>query len=142
MYDGNGPSVVESCGSQSSDFALKLCETLPKQENFRVYFDNWFTCFELQILLQSWGIWSVGTIRTNRLRNCILKTESELKKKSRDAMDAKYEKKTGISVVRWLDSSAIQLSATHVGVEPLSTIKRWDRKQKKYIQVPCPAIVS
>jgi len=141
MYDGNGPKVTESCGSQSSDFVLKLCETLPKHMNYKVYFDNWFTSFELQILLKSWGIWSVGTIRTNRLRNCSLKTESELKKEGRGAMDARYEKKTGISVVRWLDSSAVQLSATHVGVEPLSTIKRWDRKQKKYVQVTCPAIV-
>jgi hypothetical protein len=141
MYDGKGPAVTVSCGSQSSDFVLKLCETLPKQENFTVYFDNWFTSFELQIMLKSWGIWSVGTIRTNRLRNCILKSESELRKQGRGAVDARYDKKTGLSVVRWLDSSTVQLSATHVGVEPLSTIKRWDRKQKKYIQLPCPAIV-
>jgi hypothetical protein len=107
MYDGKGPNVTESCGSQSSDFVIKLCETLPKQKNFRVYFDNWFTSFDLQILLKSWGIWSVGTIRTNRLRNCVLKTESELKKEGRGALDARYEKRTGISVVRWLDSSAV-----------------------------------
>jgi len=56
-------------------------------------------------------------------------------------MDARYEKQTYISVVRWLDSCVVQLSVTHVGVEPLSTLKRGDLKQKKYIQVICPAIV-
>ena len=117
MYDGSGHNVAEICGSQSSDFVVKLCETLPKQMNFKVYFDNWFTSFELQILLKSWEIWSVGTIRTNHFRNCSLKSESEPKKEGRGAMDARYEKQTGISVVRWLDSSAVQLPATHVGVE-------------------------
>ena len=27
MYDGKGPDVVESCGFQSADFVMKLCET-------------------------------------------------------------------------------------------------------------------
>jgi len=140
-YDGSSPNVAESCGSGSSDFLMKLCETFLKHMNFKVYFDNWFTSFELQILLKSWGIWSVGKIRTNHLRNCSLKSESELKKEGRDAMGVRYKKQTGISVVHWLDSCTVQLSVTHVGVEPLSTIKRWDLIQKKYIQVICPAIV-
>lgn len=141
MYDGQGPCVVESCGFQSGDFVVKLCETLPKQQEFTVYFDNWFTCFELQLLLKSWGIWSVGTVRSNRLRNCTLKSESELKKEGRGSVDSRYDSKNGISVVRWMDSSAVQLSSTHVAVEPVSTIRRWDRKQHKYVQIPCPAIV-
>jgi len=99
MYNGSGPNVAESCGSQTSDFVMKFCETFPKHMNFKVYFDNCFTSFELQILLKSWGIWSVGTIRTNRLHNCSLKSDSELKKEGRGAIDARYEKQTGISVV-------------------------------------------
>jgi len=80
MHDyGSGLNVVESCGSQSSDFVKKLCETFPKHINLKVYFDNWFMSFELQILLKSWGIWSVGIVRTNRVRNCSLESESELK---------------------------------------------------------------
>jgi len=110
MYNESDPNVAESCGSQSSDFVMKFCETFP---NFKVFFDNWFTRFELQILLKSYGIWSIGTIRTNLLRNCSLRSESELKKEGRGAMDVRNEKQTGISVVRWLDSCAVQLSATH-----------------------------
>lgn len=37
MYDGNGPNVTKSCGSQSSDYVVKVCETLPKQMNLKVY---------------------------------------------------------------------------------------------------------
>ena len=141
MYAGQGPPVTQSCGFQSGDFVIKLCETLPKQQEFTVYFDNWFTCFELQILLKSWGIWSVGTIRSNRLRDCELKSEKEMKKAGRGSIDSCVDERHGISVVRWMDSSAVQLSATHVGVEPLSTLRRWDKKQHKHVQVTCPAIV-
>jgi len=41
----------------------------------------------------------------------------------------------------WLDNSAVQLSSTHAEVEPTSTLRRWDKKQHKYVQVPCPAIM-
>ena len=141
FYDGKGPTVSESCGFQSGDFVTKLCETLPRHQHFTVYFNNWLTFIQLQIQLKSWGIWFVGTIRSNRLRDCNLKSEKELKKVGRGAVDSRVEKKSGIHVVRWLDNSAVQLSSTHAAVEPMSTLRRWDKKQHKYVQVPCPAIV-
>ena len=41
-----------------------------------------------------------------------------------------------------MDSSVVQLSSTHVAVETMAFVKRWDRKQRKYITVSCPAIVK
>jgi len=38
LYAAKGPSVEQSCGYQSGDFVIKLCETLPKGQNFKVYF--------------------------------------------------------------------------------------------------------
>jgi len=40
-----------------------------------------------------------------------------------------------------MDSSAVQLSSTHIGVEALTKLRRWDKKQHKYVQVTCLAIV-
>lgn len=68
LYDGKCPPVSESCGYQPGDFVIKLCETLPMDKNFKVYFDNWFTFLELHTQLQKSGILSVGTIRSNRTR--------------------------------------------------------------------------
>jgi len=45
-------------------------------------------------------------------------------------------------VVRWLDSSSVQLPSTHTAVKPMTTIKCWDRKQHKYVNIPCTAIVK
>jgi len=73
-------TISQSCGYQPGDFVIKLCETLLKGQNFKMYFDNWFAFLELQLLLKSWNIWPVGTIRSNRLRWCSMKSENELKK--------------------------------------------------------------
>ena len=112
-----------SCGYQPGDFVVKLCETLPQNQNFKVYFDNFFTFLELQLMLKRQGIMSTGTVRSNRLRGCLLKTEKELKKEGRGSYDCAVDANSGLSVVRWFDSSAVQLSSTLTSVEPLSTVK-------------------
>ena len=60
----------------------------------------------------------------------------------RGSSDGKVDAKSGISVVRWLYSCAVQLSSTHSGIEPIYEIRRWDRKQHEYVNVPCPAVVK
>jgi len=69
-------------------------------------------------------LWSVGTIRSNRLSDCNLKSEKELKKVGRGAVESRIEKKSGINVVRRLDNSAVQLSGPEkiVAAEPPSKI--------------------
>lgn len=121
---------------------MKLCETLPADQNFKLYVDNFFTFLELQLLLKRQGILSTGTIRANRLWGCTLKTEKDLKKEGRGASDCSVDANSGMSVVRWYDSKAVQLSSTLSSLHPVSTVKRWDKKTRTYVDVPCPAIVN
>ena len=53
-------TISQSCGYQPGDFVIKLCETLLKGQNFKMYFDNWFAFLELQLLLKSWNIWNAA----------------------------------------------------------------------------------
>src|SRR5437867_2035698 len=121
LYKGKGSevTVTESSGFQSADFVLKLRETLPKQMNFRVYFDNWFRFLELQLILKSLGIWSVETVRFNRMRRINLQSEKKLRKQGREAYGSCVDANSGLTVVRCWDSSTVQLSSTHSAVEPL-----------------------
>lgn len=45
-------------------------------------------------------------------------------------------------VVRWLDNRKVDLISTCTGTEPMSKVTRYDKKQKKKIEVPCPAVVQ
>ena len=83
-----------------------------------------------------------GTIRSNRLRGCSMKSENELKKEGQGSSDWSVDANSGIAVVRWLDNSSVQLSSSHTAVEPITTIRCWDEKQHKYVDIPCPAIVK
>ena len=146
LYDGTDPKADVSCGFISGDFVLKLCETLPSDQNHKVYFDNWFTFLEMQLVLQKRSIWSIGNSNrahlSNRARHCPLKEESELKKEGRGSYDYSIDANSGIRVVRWYDNKVVQLSSTHIDAEPITTVKRWNRREKKYINIECPAIVA
>ena len=56
----------------SGNVVLRLVQNLNSQDNFKVYFDNWFSSIDLICSLKIRNIWAVGTIRANRLQGCQL----------------------------------------------------------------------
>lgn len=44
-------------------------------------------------------------------------------------------------VVKWMDTRSVTLLSSCCGTEPVDTTKRYDKKQKKYVQVERPACV-
>lgn len=54
------------CG-KSGNVVVRLLRTVPRQMNYKIYYDNWFTNCDLQLYLLSQGILSVGTVRPNRV---------------------------------------------------------------------------
>ncbi|KRZ75315.1 PiggyBac transposable element-derived protein 2 [Trichinella papuae] len=85
FYEGKLQKVKKPSGCFSYDVVMKLCETVPKHGNFKIFFDNYFTPLELQLRLLKKGIHTIGTIRQNRSRNAPLKTEQELENVGRGA---------------------------------------------------------
>ena len=49
---------------------------------------------------------------------------------------------SGLCVVRWYDNRAVQVSATHAAIHPIKILKRWDNKDKKFVEVQCPAAIT
>ena len=46
-----------------------------------------------------------------------------------------------VRALKWFDNRAVTLTSTCVSAQPISTVERYDRKQKKTIGIPCPSIV-
>ena len=120
-----------------------MCNYLPKNKNYKVYFDNYFTFPELLSKLKQWGICAVGTIRQDRLRGCseVMKSEKELKKEGRGSFCGAVDLNTGTTVVRWYDKKLIQLASNYVYTHPTDVVQRWSKKDNKYVEVPRPQIV-
>ena len=86
------------------------------------------------------GILTSATFRGNRVGNCSLSTENDLKKAGRGSFDFCNDQNTGIHFVKWVKNSA-KLGSPFAGVSAESTIKHWNGKQRQHIDVKYPDIV-
>lgn len=87
------------------------------------------------------GIPAACTVRANRMLKCPLKSEKELKKEGRGAVDFQ-QSDNGIIVVRWYDNKEVNVASNAYGVEPVSQVRRWDKKAKQYVNINRPAVVG
>ena len=88
------------------------------------------------------NIWAVGTLRSDRMRGCILKPEKDLKKDGRGSYDGAVEKNSMIRIVRWLNNRAVQLASNLTYIKPLHKCKRILKKERKDLEILQPNIVK
>ncbi|KAK3849381.1 hypothetical protein Pcinc_043865 [Petrolisthes cinctipes] len=88
VYQGSGDNRSNKSGLEvAADVVLKLTSTLPDNNNFKVYADNFFTGLPLIEELQKHSIHYVGTARSNRVYNCSLQSDSDLQKGGRGSYE-------------------------------------------------------
>ena len=67
IYSGKGTTIGSDLGF-GADKVLRLVEHLPKNENVKIFFDNFYSSFHLVENPKQMGIESVGTVRLERKR--------------------------------------------------------------------------
>lgn len=84
------------------------------------------------------GIYCLGKVRANRLKECSLKSEKEQEKMGRGSSDEKIASRESVQVIatKWHDNHAVTMLSTYAGEYPTSTIERWDRKTKEMVDNP------
>ncbi|KAH7971810.1 hypothetical protein HPB52_002970 [Rhipicephalus sanguineus] len=116
---------------------------LPKQDDNVVVADNFFTGPHLVEALSRMGISYIGTVRENRISCSKLMDEKSMKKRGRGTCDTSViscDQKTMVAV-KWHDNRTVTLLSNCIGADPVTSVKRWDSKEKKHIFVGCPAII-
>lgn len=114
LYIGEGTCKSFGLGI-SSDIVLHLSSNIPKNQNFKLFFDNWFTSISLMIALRQKGILAVGTVRSNRLTNCALRSDKELQKRGCGSSDFQFEETNNLIACRWYDNKGVQLLSNYAG---------------------------
>jgi hypothetical protein len=78
------------------------------------------------------GIYTLGTVSKNRIPNCNLPSESEMKMKERGASVEMVATVEGVDVSRvaWKDNKVGLLLSTLSGEVPISETERFDKKLK------------
>ena len=81
-------------------------------------------------------------MRADRMRNCPLSKERDLKKKGRGSFDFRCDKDKDVLLCRWFDNKVMAVASNVHSVEPTHHVKRYDGKEKKHIEVECPALIK
>lgn len=140
VYQGQSTEKYEF--GLGGDTVLSMCSGLPSAEDFKVAADNFFSSLALVEELTCKGIQYVGTLRQNRLKDCPVMDEKNLKKLGQGSHDHRTDNDKSLAVVRWFDRKAVTLVSNFMSVDPVEKIKRYDRRAKKHIDVPRPRIVG
>lgn len=156
IYNGAGDNVilpdVPDLGA-TSNVVVRLSQTIPNFSHHVMYFDNFYTSIGLLVYLRSRGIYSLGTIRPNRVPMSKLPSDNDLKKEDRGYSEEYSANICGVPVttVIWKDNKCVRLASSYVGVKDFirtnpnvqpSKIVRFDRKEKKHVDVDCPQIIK
>lgn len=141
-YVGKGTVKSVTNLGLSGDIVMRLSEIIPKNKNFKLSFDNWFTSYNLLVNLKSHGILGVGTVRSNRLSGCQFELDKNLKKSGRGSYDTKIDVANAIIACKWYDNKSVHLVSNYIGPEPTDQVNRWSVAQKSRIPIERPAIVK
>ncbi|XP_063921127.1 piggyBac transposable element-derived protein 3-like [Zophobas morio] len=128
----------------SGNIVLRLASVIPQHKNYLLFFDNWFTSVKLLTSLQEDGIYSLGTVRCNRLPGLQFSSDNVLKKKGRGTYE---EYKTTVNSVdihtlKWFDNKSVCLLSTFCGSQPVDIVERFDRKGKRRVEVTRPNMIK
>lgn len=158
IYTGAGDNIIPEGAPNlgaASNVVVRLSKNIPNFINHVIYFDNFYTSLGLLIYLRSRGIYSLGTVRTNRVPNCKLSSDAALSgKKVKRGYSEEYVGNSygvDISSVLWQDTKTVRLLSTYVGTKPFvssNTIlqsrkaTRWDKKERQHYEIECPYIIK
>ncbi|XP_039298104.1 piggyBac transposable element-derived protein 1-like [Nilaparvata lugens] len=146
VYQGKGTTFQTDCHltlNVAEAVVMKLSESVPASSC--IYMDRYFTTEKLIDLLGEQQIACTGTVMRNKLPKCDFicdKDFSRLPRGTTEMFVSQDLEKVSVAVVEWNDNKPIYLMSSKEGKTPMDECRRWCKKQKKYIDVSRPNIVT
>lgn len=145
MYVGASNAAVEAeCDFGATiNVVLRLTQTVPSRVGHKIFFDNFYTALPLLVPLHSRGIHVLGTVRKNRIINSPLTNDKIVNKSHRGFMEGYVTQFRGcpLSVVQWKDNKTVVLLSSFLGIEPKTTVERYDRQKKLRQNIDTPHVI-
>ena len=141
-YCGRDTHVDDLGLGQGPNTVLQLAKNASLVPGEELFFDNLFTSFDLLENLSERGLGGTGTVRQNRLNRVPIVKKKDLEKKTveRGTTQAIFNEDQVLAV--WKDNKAVYIASNKYGMEPFSTCDRFNRIERKSIQVPVPACIK
>lgn len=93
-------------------------------------------------ILKTQKIFAAGTIRVNRFSKPPLLEDKRLKVIGRGSHDEIISEDGDVVLVKWMDNRTVVLASNFVGVGNEDSVDRWDKAEKKYVNVQRPEVVK
>ena len=113
---------------------LRFVEQLSKNQNYRLFFDNWFSTFPLLINLYSMGIFATATSRSNRIAGFPLMADKDSKSPGQGSFDYSSGLNSLLCVLKWFDNKGV-IVASIFSCVAASRKQQWDGKKKEHCNV-------
>ncbi len=127
----------------STKTVIVLAKTLKTPSQVAIYADNYFTSITLvEYLKDKLGCRYVGTARVNRVGRAPLMSSKEMDKKTVPRGEYDYCSSNEILALRWKNNKVVTILSSDAGLQPVQSVKRYDRKAKKKVDVPCPNVIN
>lgn len=134
------PKIKKKIGFCAS-VVIHLANRL-EERGHKLFYDNFFSSYQLLEILREKGINAGGTIRLDRFGKPPFLTDKDMLQKGRGLADSVVSKDEKVVVVKWQDNKCVHLASNFVGIGDTDSAKRWDKKSKKYVEVSRPEIVT
>lgn len=115
-------------GPLGSHVVKTLLTPVSNKDQHVVFFDNFFTSYDLLRTLAADNIRACGTIRENRTGRCPLPSNKDWKKKPRGSYDFRSE--GTVLCVKWQDNCVVSAASNYYGVNPVQTTERRVKNEK------------
>lgn len=133
------PEHIEVFGS-SGAIVTTLAQRIINP-NVRLYFDNFFSNYNVLQYLRNKSIYAYCTARIDRFKSPPFSSDKIMKKKRRGSFEEVISK-DGIIMTKWFDNKSVILASNYRGVGMPDTCVRWDKSEKQYKDVPRPEVVK
>ena len=118
---------------------MNMLQPVATKDEHVVFFDNFFTSYDLLSELAHQNIRACGTIRENRTRKCPLASKKAMEKNGRGSFD--YRSDGTVLCTRWNDNSIVTVASNYYGNAPLQKCERKVKKAGK-TSVSQPYLIS
>jgi hypothetical protein len=120
---------------------LELSQTLVP--GHVLYIDRYFTTVRLADELLKRGIRCSGTLMKSRIPpEANIPDDKAFKRSERRGSSVVSVRPDGrVGITKWLDNNPVAMLSTNESVEPLCTVERWSKKDKKYLNISQPRVI-
>ena len=140
IYTGKEEKTDEPLGTRVVKHMVEIIERHSHVQHHQIFFDNFFTSYQLMHLLATRNVRAVGTVRENRTAgaNCKLQSTKDLKAAGRGSCDSVCD--GVVFVLKWADSAVVSLASNYLTDQPMQQTTR-HVKGSSNVTVPQPHIV-